>query len=186
MDTIVELNSLGAVRYGGAWGHYRECKALDLAAARHDRADAERRVAEIDRKARDIAEGKARKDRKDRSGQRKRAKGDIPRILAGARKDRSEDTSGENARLAERRRAQALQVAASARERVEVLQPFSVSLPPTYLPASKTVLMIDAASVGYEPQRPIIKDLSFSITGPERAVVTMDRDRADHDSLCDV
>jgi ATPase subunit of ABC transporter with duplicated ATPase domains len=168
MDAIVELSSLGATRYGGAWSHYRERKALELAAARHDMADAEKRVAEIDRRAQETAERKARKDG---SGQRKRAKGDMPRILAGARKDRSEDTSGENARLAERRRAQALEAAASARERIEVLQPLSVVLPPTYLPAGKTVLMIDAASVGYEPQRPIIKDLSFSVTGPERVAV---------------
>jgi ATPase subunit of ABC transporter with duplicated ATPase domains len=57
------------------------------------------------------------------------------------------------------------------KRRIEVLQPLSVVLPPTYLPASKTVLMIDAASIGYEPQRAIIKDLSFSITGPERVAV---------------
>jgi len=168
MDAIVELSSLGATRYGGAWSHYRERKALELAAIRHDLADAEKRVAEIDRRAHEVAESKARKDR---SGRRKRAKGDMPRILAGARKDRSEDTSGENARLAERRRAQALEVAASARERIEILQPFSVVLSPTYLPASKTVLTIEAASVGYEPQRVIIRDLSFSITGPERVAV---------------
>jgi ATPase subunit of ABC transporter with duplicated ATPase domains len=188
MDAIVELSSVGATRYGGAWSHYRERKALELAAARHDLEDAEKGVAEIDRRAQETAERKARKDR---SGQRKRAKGDMPRILAGTRKDRSEDTNGENARLAERRRAQALEVAASARERIEVLQPLSVVLPPTYLPASKTVMMIDAASVGYEPQRAIIKDLSFSITGPERvavvgharhrAVAAMDRDRTGHD-----
>jgi ATPase subunit of ABC transporter with duplicated ATPase domains len=151
MDAIVELNSLGATRYGGAWSHYRERKALELAAARHDLADAEKRVAEIDRRAQETVERKARKDR---SGQRQRAKGDMPRILAGRRKDQSEDTSGENVRLAERRRAQALEVAASALERIEVLQPLSVDLPPTYLPPGKTALMIDAARVGYEPQLP--------------------------------
>jgi ATPase subunit of ABC transporter with duplicated ATPase domains len=167
-DAIVELSSLGAARYGGGWGHYRERKALELAAARHDMADAEKRIAEIERKAKETAE---KKTRKDRSGQRKRAKGDMPRILAGTRKDRSEDTTGENIRLAERRRAQALAAAASARARIEVLQPLSVVLPPTYLAAGKTVLTINAASVGYEPQRPIIRDLSFSITGPERVAV---------------
>lgn len=95
----------------------------------------------------------------------------MPRILAGMRKDRSEDTGGENARLTERRRTQALETAASARERIEVLQPFSVVLPPTNLPAGKPVLMIDAVSVGYEPNRPIIKDLSLTITGPGRVAV---------------
>jgi ATPase subunit of ABC transporter with duplicated ATPase domains len=168
MDAIVELNSLGAARYGGGWSHYRERKSVELAAARHDVADAEKRIAEIDRRAQEIAERKARKDR---SGERKRARGDMPRILAGARKDRSEDTSGSNARLAEQRRAQAVEAAASARERIEVLQPLSVLLPPTHLSAGKTVLRIDAASVGYEPNRSIIEDLSFTIVGPERIAV---------------
>ncbi|MGF9757865.1 ABC-F family ATP-binding cassette domain-containing protein [Microvirga sp. 0TCS3.31] len=168
MDAIVELTSLGATRYGGNWSRYRQRKALELAAARHDLADAEKRVAEIDRKTQTVAERKARKDG---TGQRKRAKGDMPRILMNAMKDRSEDTSGENARLAERRRAQALDAAASARERIEILQPFAVALPPTRLPAGKTVLTIEAASVGHAPERPVLQNLSFSIVGPERVVV---------------
>jgi len=168
MDAIVELTSLGAARYGGNWSQYRACKALELAAARRDMADAEKRIAEIDRKVQETAERKARKDH---AGKRKRAKGDMPRILMGMRKDQSEDTSGENARLAERRRAQALEVAASARQRIEVLQPLSIVLPQTHLPAGKTVLSIDAVSAGYEPERPILRDFSFSITGPERIAV---------------
>ncbi|MBN8963626.1 MAG: ABC-F family ATP-binding cassette domain-containing protein [Rhizobiales bacterium] len=168
MDAIVEMTSLGATRYGGGWSQYRQRKAVELAAARRDLADAERRVTEIDRKAQDATEKKARKDR---AGQRKRAKGDLPRILTGTRKDRSEDTGGATARLADRRRAQAFEAAASARQRVEILQPLSVVLPPTHLPASKSVLTIDSVSVGYEPDRPIIKNLSFAITGPGRVAV---------------
>jgi ATPase subunit of ABC transporter with duplicated ATPase domains len=87
------------------------------------------------------------------------------------RKDRSEDTSGASARLADRQRAQAFEAAASARKRIEILQPLSVVLPPTHLPASKSVLKIDAVSAGYEPDRPIIKNLSFTMTGPERVAV---------------
>jgi ATPase subunit of ABC transporter with duplicated ATPase domains len=168
MDAIVEMTSLGATRYGGGWSQYRERKAVELAAARHDLADAEKRVTEIDRKAQESTERKARKDR---AGQRKRAKGDLPRILTGMRKDRSEDTSGASARLADRQRAQAFEAAASARKRIEILQPLSVVLPPTHLPASKSVLTIDAVSAGYEPDRPIIKNLSFTMTGPERVAV---------------
>jgi hypothetical protein len=62
-----------------------------LTAAQYDLAHAEKHPAEIERKAQDASERKARKDA---GGQRKRAKGDMPRILAGGRKDRSEDTSG--------------------------------------------------------------------------------------------
>jgi ATPase subunit of ABC transporter with duplicated ATPase domains len=143
LDAIVELTSLGAMRYGGNFSHYRERKATELAAARHDLANAERRVAEVAQGAQAMAERKARKDR---AGQRKRAKGDIPRIHLNTLKDRSENTSGENARLAERRRSQALADAAATRERIEILKPLSVALAPTGLPNNKTVLRIDRAS----------------------------------------
>jgi ATPase subunit of ABC transporter with duplicated ATPase domains len=168
MDTIVELTTLGATRYGGNWSRYREHKALDLAATRHDLADAEKRIAEIDRKAQETAERKARKDG---VAKRKRAKGDMPRILMNGLKNLSEETSGRNARLVESRRTQAHAAAALARERIEILQPFSVVLPPTHLPAGKTVLAIESASVGYEPERPILRELSFAITGPERVAI---------------
>jgi ATPase subunit of ABC transporter with duplicated ATPase domains len=169
MDAIVELTSLGATRYGGNWSHYHRRKALELAAARHDLADAEKYLAEIAQGAQATAERKARKDH---AGQRKRAKGDMPRILLNGRRDQSEKTSGENARLAERKRAQALGEAATARKRIEILQPLSMVLPPTGLPAGKTVMRIETARAGYEPDHPILNDLSFGITGPERIAVT--------------
>jgi ATPase subunit of ABC transporter with duplicated ATPase domains len=169
MDAILELNAFGATRYGGNWSHYRERKAAALAAARHDLADAEKRVDEIARRTQANAERKARKDG---AGQKKRARGDIPRIQLNTMKDRSEASGGEAARLAERRRLQALADAAAARERIEVLQPLSVVLPSTGLPASKTVLRVEAASVGFTPGRPILHDLSFAVVGPERIAVT--------------
>jgi ATPase subunit of ABC transporter with duplicated ATPase domains len=168
MDAIVELTSLGATRYGGNWSHYRERQNLELAAVRHNLAIAEKQLAEIDRKAQDATENKARKDGR---GQRKRSKGDLPRLLAGGRKDRSEDTAGETARLTERRRVQALEAASSARGRIEVLQPISVKLPSTRLPATRVVLEVTRITAGYDRENPILRDVSFSITGPERVAV---------------
>ncbi|WP_414645666.1 ATP-binding cassette domain-containing protein [Bradyrhizobium sp. 27S5] len=168
MDAIVELTSLEARRYGGNWSAYRARRAVELSAARHDLADAEKRVAEIDRKARETSERKARKDG---AGAKKRAKSDMPRIAAGLRKDRAEDSGGENARLTERRRTHALELASTARQRIEVLQPFSVQLPSTQLPASRMVLRIEAADVGYTPEAPILRDLTFTISGPERVAI---------------
>lgn len=165
MDAIVELTSLGAARYGGNWSAYRERKALELAAAQHDLADAERRVTEIARKTQATAE------RKDSTGRKKGAKGDMPRIMMGGLKDRSEGTGGENARLAERRRAQAAEAATAARERIEVLQPLNIVLPPTSLPASRTVLKIDGVTAGYQGGLPVIRDLSMTVTGPERIAI---------------
>ncbi|MEH2513991.1 ATPase subunit of ABC transporter with duplicated ATPase domains [Nitrobacteraceae bacterium AZCC 1564] len=169
MDAIVELTSLGATRYGGNWGLYREQKALELAAARYDLADAEKRVAEVARSAQTTAERKARKDS---AGKKQSRKGGTPRIVLGSMQDRSEASSGDNARLAERRQAQALEDAASARERIEILQPLTIVVPPTRLPSTKTVLTIDRLSAGYNSEFPIIRDLSFAISGPERVAVT--------------
>ena len=169
MDAIVELTTLGATRYGGNWSAYRARKALELAAARHDVADAQKHAGEVARSLQATAERKARKDS---AGRRKKARDDLPRILLGAMKDRSEMTGGANARLAESRQAQAAEAVASARERIEVLQPLTVLVPPTHLPAGKTVLAMEAVTAGYLPQRPVIRDLSFTMTGPERVAVT--------------
>ncbi|MDR9776844.1 ABC-F family ATP-binding cassette domain-containing protein [Rhizobium hidalgonense] len=169
MDAIVELTSLGATRYGGSWSHYRQRKALELAAAEHDLADAEKRMAEVASKAQATLERQAHRDS---TGRKMAAKGGIPRIMLGGMKERSETTGGDNARLAERRRAQALDEAKAAREKIEILQPLSGTLPPTGLPASKIVLKLDGVTAGYRPGEPVIRDLSFDVTGPERIAVT--------------
>jgi len=168
MDAIVELTSLGATRYGGNWSAYRDQKAVELAAVRHDLAHAEKHLFEIDGRAQEAAERKARKDS---GGKKKRAKGDMPRILAGARKDRSEDSGGKNAQVAERRRAEALDAVDTARRRIEILRPLSVKLPSTHLPAGREVLWLDRVSAGYQPELPVLRDLSLAIVGPERVAL---------------
>lgn len=168
MDAIVELTSLGAARYGGNWSRFREQKAVELAAVRHDLAHAEKRLSEIDGNAQQAAERKARKDS---GGRKKRARGDMPRILAGARKDRSEDSGGKTAQIAERQRAEALEAADAARRRIEILQPLSVKLPATGLPAGREVLWLEGVSAGYRPEQPVLRDLSFAVVGPERVAL---------------
>lgn len=169
MDAIVELTSLGATRYGGNWSAFRDRKALELAATRHDLADAEKRVAALAHKAQVAAERRARRDSADR---RKGAKGDMPLIVLGGLRQRSENSAGALKRLAEDRRAGAVAAAADARQRIEILQPLTVMMPPTGLPASRTVLRMDSVTAGYAPDRPILRDLTFAITGPERIAVT--------------
>lgn len=169
VDAIVELTSLSATRYGGNWSHYRQRKALEFAAAEHDLADAEKRMTEVAKKAQATVERQAHRDS---AGRKMAAKGGIPRIMLGGMKERSETTGGDNARLADRRRAQALEEATTAREKIEILQPLSVSLPPTGLAAGKIVLRVDRVTSGYRPGDPVIRDLSFDVTGPERIAVT--------------
>jgi ATPase subunit of ABC transporter with duplicated ATPase domains len=168
VDAIVELTSLGAARYGGNWSRYRERKAIELDAAEHDLVHAKKEVAEVNRKARIAAE---RKDRRDSAGARNAARGDMPRILAGARKSNAETSRGDSAKLADRQRAAALEAAAEARARVENLQRLSVVLRPTGLPTSRQVLRLEGVTAGYDAGHPLIHDLSFSMAGPERVAV---------------
>ena len=169
VDAVVELTSLGATRYGGNWSTYRGLKAQELAAAKRDLADAERQVSEVARGVQETAERQARRSG---AGKRNAAKGGMPRILLGKRKECSEGTTGANARLAHRLRERAEEAAAAARERIEVLQPLTVRLPPTHLPAGKTVLRVEGVTVGYHPGRPVLRDLTFTVHGPERMAVT--------------
>lgn len=169
MDAIIELTSLGATRYGGNWSHYRARKAQELAAAENDLADAAKRLSETSKSIQTTTERKARKDR---TGKKKARRGDMPKILLGGLKERSETTSGAHARVAERLRQEAEDDLAAARKRIEVLQPFSVTLPPSGLPSSRQVLRLERVTAGYTRQAPIIRDFSLEITGPERLVIT--------------
>jgi ATPase subunit of ABC transporter with duplicated ATPase domains len=168
MDAIIELTTLGASRYGGNWSHYRERKAIELAAAEQDLASAERQATEVARKIQQTAE---RKQRRDAAGSRKGARGDLPRILIGARRDRAEKTGGENARLADRQRADIARAVEQAKERVERVETMAVAMASTGLPPSRTVIEIDHVSAGYEAGPVVVRDVSLTIVGPERVAI---------------
>lgn len=169
MDAIVELTTLGASRYGGSWSQYRARKAVELEAAEQDLAHAQKQQAVAERKARDAEE---RQVRRDAAGSRKAARGDMPRILLGARKNAAEASGGSGRRLIERLAARAEDAVAAARARVEVLQQLSIVLPSTGLPASRTVLTMSGVSGGYDVDAPLIRDCSMTVVGPERIAVT--------------
>lgn len=169
VDAIVELTSLGATTYGGNWQIYQQQKATELNAAQHDLNVAQQQVAQIDRKLQQTIERKARKDG---TGKRSRAKGGQPKILLNAMRDNAEKTSGGNAQLANRMQTQAQDKAAQAREQIEILQPFSVSLAAAGLANGKQVVQVENLTGGYANQPPIIKDFSFSMVGPERVAIS--------------
>jgi ATPase subunit of ABC transporter with duplicated ATPase domains len=169
MDVIVELTSIGATRYGGNYSHYLAIKARELASAQHDVADAERRVIEAERAAQTAAERKARKDS---AGRRHASRGDMPKILLGARKAQSEETGGGNRRVAERRIEAAEQDLTTARRRLEVIAPFRIELPTTGLAATRQVLRLDAVAAGHPDRAPVVDGLDFALTGPERVALT--------------
>ncbi|MES2498773.1 MAG: ABC-F family ATP-binding cassette domain-containing protein [Pseudomonadota bacterium] len=168
MDAIVELTTLGAARYGGGWSAYIARKAIELAAAEQGLALAERQEAEVERKVQQATE---RKQRRDGAGARTGAKGGMPRILIGARKQRAEESGGAGARLAERQRSDAADAAEAARGRGEILEPMTVVLAPTGLVGDRSVLRLAGVVAGYDRAAPVLDGLDFEITGPERIAI---------------
>lgn len=169
MDAIVELGSLGATRYGGNYSAYQASKVEQLQAADRKLADAEKNLAEAKRSTQQALERKARKDS---TGQKARTRGDQPKIMLDAAKGRSEASGGANARLRDARRDKAENTLLSARARIEILQPIRMDIPSTALPSTRQVLSLDAVTGGHDPRHPVIRDLSLSLTGPERIAIT--------------
>lgn len=169
MDAIVELGPSGVSRYQGNFDAYLEAKAVRIAAAEHDLAVAEKRTADLARRTRATVE---RQQQRDAAGHRRGARGDLPRILVGARRDNSEKTAGGNARAAERLRSEAHQKLEDARSRIEAVKAVSVTVPSSGLHAAKSVVSIERATVGHRPGQPILEDVSLSVTGPERIAIS--------------
>lgn len=169
MDAILELTTLGLTRYGGNWSQYRARKAVELQAAQDDLAHARKHQGEIERRARLATE---RQQKRDAAGSRKAARGDMPRIVMGLRKNAAEASSGSGARLSERLAAQAGDAVAAARERIEVLQQLSITLPSSGLYAERDVLTMTGVTAGYDPAHPVLNNIDLTITGPQRIAIT--------------
>ena len=168
VDQILELTTVGPKLYGGNWDAFVARQALDLAAAEHDLSVAGRQLAEIERKAQERAERKARTDSR---GRAKAARGDMPRIVAGGMQRAAEATGGMQSRLADRRRSAAATALTEARTQIEILQPLTVTLESSGLPAGRTVLeLIDLT--GGPGGKPVIRTQYLSMTGPERVALT--------------
>lgn len=165
MDSIVELTTLGARLYGGNWSVYQSLKFQENSAAQRELADAEKRESQLSKLIQDKFE---RQSRRNRVGKKSAAKGGIPKILLGARKERSEKTTGEKKREADRLQERVEQQLSNARQRIEVIDPFKVEIPSTMLHQTKTLLRMEHVTFGFVAAQPVVDDFSLTVTGPER------------------
>lgn len=168
MDRIVELSSLGARVYGGNYDLYAARKAEERALAAQALDSAERRMVQVER---DIQAARETKAKRDAAGKRMHAKGGQPKMLLDAMQDWAENSHKGANRLAERQRDEASTALDEARAQVERLATLGVKLNPTGLAPHRVVLAFDQVSGGPVSNAPILSDLSFQITGPERIAI---------------
>ncbi|WP_311266993.1 ABC-F family ATP-binding cassette domain-containing protein [Sphingobium sp. WCS2017Hpa-17] len=169
MDAIAELTSLGIARHGGNWSSWRARKDIELAAAQHALDHAERQASDHARKTQIATE---RQQRRDGVGARQAAKGGLPRILLGRRKQQAEQSSGDAARRAQQQGLEAQAAIAEARAKIEILAPLTVALPSAKVPPGRILLTLDAVTAGHDPDHPPLRDISLTIAGPERIAIT--------------
>lgn len=168
MDAIVEMTSLGVTLYGGNYTFYRAEKdrALDSARAELDRA--ERQVDQTRKRNQMLRE---RQEKRAARGKAARARGDQPKMLLDAMQERSQSTTAGISSLATRQAAEAEEIAAAARARVEIIEPVTVELPPTGLAAGRRVIVAEGLAGGHDPAAPVISGLDLVVTGPERLAI---------------
>lgn len=167
VDATVELTSLGATRFGGNWDFYDARKTVELAATEQKLAHAEKTAAELDRRSQVAAE---RMERHAAGGSRRNARGDLPRIVMGKRRDDSETSQGGVTRQMQRLKERSGQELQAARAAIEIRQELSFGLPRTNLPADRRILSVDDVTAGYG-SNVVFRDLSFSVVGPERIAI---------------
>lgn len=168
MDQILDLSPLGPRLYGGGYDLYAERRAQEQAAAEREYDTAKADAARVDREAQAARERQARRDA---AGRRFAAKRSEPKILLGAMAERAENSGARGQRLAEKQKAAAAEALEAASGRVEQARRMGFDLPPSGLPAGRTVLAFEDVGYGWPDGTPVLRDLSFRIVGPERLAV---------------
>ena len=169
MDRIVEISSLGVEVFGGGYDLYVQRKEEARIAAERAVTDAARGAAQVHRDAQARSEAKSRRDA---AGRRKAARGDMPKILLGARAERAENTGGRGRLLAVRQAEEAEAALEAAQAQVERVRTLSIPMPSTHLPPGRTVLSLHQAEWQTAEGRPVVGPLDLTVVGPARIAVT--------------
>ncbi|HEY2052247.1 MAG TPA: ABC-F family ATP-binding cassette domain-containing protein [Caulobacteraceae bacterium] len=168
VDRILELTTLGARVFGGAFDLYAARRAEEEAAAARVLETARREAVRVERSIQAMRE---RKDRSDAAGRRARLKNDAPKMLLDAKAQGAEATGARQNRLAERQREAARQDLEAAQARVERVRRLAFALPPSNLAAGKLALAFEDVTFAWPGTSPMFRHLTFRVIGPERIAV---------------
>ncbi len=166
MDEIVELNTLGASRYGGNYDAYFQQKSIEKAAKEQQLQDAKKLM----QKTKITTQASREKhEQKQSYGKELKRSGSIDKIGANSKKGRSERTQSKLLIKKERLFNHAETKLKSAKESVEIIDKIHISIPKTYVPSGKVIVEIEELNFFYEStESATIHDFSLKILGPER------------------
>ncbi|EHL95281.1 ABC transporter, ATP-binding protein [Acetobacteraceae bacterium AT-5844] len=167
MERIIELTPIGVRIVGGGWSAFAEARDAERARAAQelDRSDAALRDAR-----RAMQRQREAKDKRDKAGRAFAARRSEPKILLDAQAERAENSGARGQRIAERAVGDATTRLEDARARVEVLTPFTISLPPTGMPPGAELLSLDAVTVAAGTR--VLGPWTFQLRGAERVAIS--------------
>lgn len=165
---IVELSTVRVMHHGGGWSAFAAVRDAERARAAQALDEAQHEARTTKREAQAARERQARRDA---AGRTFAASGSAPKILLGGMKRRAEATAGRGERLAAGRIGAASEALAKAARNIERVTPLSIDLPPTGLPAGRTVVALEAAALDLGGRR-LFGPLDLAVQGPERIRLT--------------
>ena len=168
VDRIVDLTPVGVTVFGGGWSDFKA--ARDAARARAE-AELDRAGSELKRTERAAQDASEKQDRRDKRGRAARAKGDAPKMLLDARKQKAETARARGGDVAGRLTEAGRAAFEAARARVAVETPLHIDLPQTGLPPGRDLLALRDV-VMTRGGRHLFGPLSLDVRGPERIAVS--------------
>lgn len=171
MDEIVELTSLGAVRYGGNYADYEEQRDIDQQAKAADLLDAKKYMQKT---CYSIQGSREKHQKKQSHGRELRQSGSIDKLSANSKKGRSERSQSKMLIKHDRMLKDAENLLQAAKEKIAITEDIYVDLPKTSVPNGKMMIEVESLSFAYHSAKPIISDLNFMLQGPERVAITGD------------
>lgn len=168
-DRILDLSPGGLRSHGGGYPAWLAARAAERQAAERALADAERQARQI---RETVREAEARAARRARGGRRERADGSNAPILMGMRRDNAERAASARRVKAERQMAAAQDTLSSARDRLAPPPPpLDMAMARARVPTGRVLLRVDGLALSRGGRR-LWRDLSFTLTGPERLALT--------------
>jgi ATPase subunit of ABC transporter with duplicated ATPase domains len=168
MEDVIEFTTLGVKTYGGNFDNYQEQKELELNAKEHILEVCKR---DLRKTVQSSQKNQEKLVQRQSQGKRIRAKGDQPKMLLDAMKDKSEHTQKallNRAKKAIQLRQKKLDLAG---KEIEIIEEINFIFPGCRVPPKKVVLDIENVTFFYEEDKPLIENFSFKIIGGERIAV---------------
>lgn len=170
MDEIIELNTLGADRYGGNFEDYQRQKAAEVHARHQVVQDAKKSLKKVKVS---IQASREKHSARQAKGQALRRTGSQSKITLNAMQDRSARSLGEMSTRHQRMLEAAEANLQSAKEQTETLDEIRVTLPKTQVPQGKRMIRMEQVNFSYpNASAPLIQNFNLSLKGPRRMALT--------------